>query len=113
MFIQAQSSSAMEAKLQFPAEMTGGSKGVPGHLPGTLFVSTDRIEFEAFPQVEDNAWSCKQIERLSSGKERVMLTAGRIEYRFILKSAQQTIAFTEAVHSACSERYEKLSLPEN
>jgi hypothetical protein len=104
LFVRAQSSNALEAKVSFPARLDGGSKGVPSHLPGTIYVSTDRIEFQAFPQVEDIVWSCRQVERLSIAKERVTLETGRGKYRVSLKSAQQAIAFIEATHSACSER---------
>jgi hypothetical protein len=103
-FVRAQSSNALEAKVSFPARLDGGSKGVPSHLPGTIYVSTDRIEFQAFPQVEDIVWSCRQVERLSIAKERVTLETGREKYRFSLKSAQQATAFIEQTHSACGNR---------
>jgi len=100
----AQSSNALKAKVSFPARLDGGSKGIPFHLPGTVYVSTDRIEFQAFPQVEYIVWSCKQIERLSVGKETVTLETGRGKYRFSLKSAQQATVFIGETHSACRNR---------
>jgi hypothetical protein len=101
---RAQSSNAFEAKVLFPARLDGGSKGVPSHLPGTIYVSTDRVEFQAFPQVEGFVWSCKQIERLSVSKETVTLETERGKYRFSLKSAQQATAFIEETHSACRNK---------
>jgi hypothetical protein len=101
LFVRAQSRLAPEAKLGFSVQMDGGSRGVPSHLPGIIYVSKDRIEFQAFPQVEDMVWSCKQIHRLSSKSENATLVAGPTKYRFNLKSAQQATAFIDATHSAC------------
>ena len=104
LFIQAQSSPTLpKAELEFVAEMNGGSKGVPTHLPGVLYVSTGRIEFQAFPQVEYSVWSCKKIGHFSFTREKVMLAAGGEKYKLSLRSAQQVTAFIEAVHSACSD----------
>jgi hypothetical protein len=109
--IRAQSSNALKDKVSFPARLDGGSKGVPSHLPGTVYVSTDRIEFQAFPQVEGFVWSCKQIERLSGGKDTVSLETGRAKYRFSLKSVEQATAFIEEIQSACTNRDASIATP--
>jgi hypothetical protein len=104
LLVRAQSNNALGARVSFLARLDGGSKGVPSHLPGTIYVSTDRVEFQAFPQVEGFVWSCKQIERLSVGKETVTLETERGKYRFSLRSAQQATAFLEETNSACRNR---------
>jgi hypothetical protein len=111
LFVWSQSSNALEAKVSFSAQLDGGSKGVPSHLPGTIYVSTDRVEFQAFPQVESIIWSCEQIEHLSFGKETATLETRRAKYRFSLKSAQQATAFIEETHSACRNRDVPIGTP--
>jgi hypothetical protein len=108
---QAQSSKAPQANLSFPVRLDGGSKGVPSHLPGTIYVSTDRIEFQAFPQVEGIIWSCKQIETLSVGKDMVTLETGHAKYRVNLKSSQQATAFVEETQSACENSGAPIARP--
>jgi hypothetical protein len=111
LLVQAQSNHALGARVSFPARLDGGSKGVPSHLPGTIYVSTDRVEFQAFPQVEGFVWSCKQIERLSVGKEIVSMETERGKYRFSLKSAQQATGFLEETNSACRNRHASIGSP--
>src|SRR5580704_14267528 len=81
---------AAEPALSLPARLDGGRKGVPSHLPGTIYVSTDRVEFHAFPQVEDLVWSCRQIGDLRQhyrpGSAIVTIEVAGSVYRFNLMS---------------------------
>jgi hypothetical protein len=97
---------AIEGTVSLPARLDGGSKGVPSHLPGTIYVSTGRVEFHAFPQVEDLVWGCREVGDL--GKESRSGAIVRVEvsgsvYRINLLSPRQATAFVNASTSACAK----------
>jgi hypothetical protein len=102
---RAEARSAAASVLSFPARIDGGSKGVPSHLPGTISVSTGRVEFHAFPQVEDLVWSCRVggfRQHHRPGSAIVKIEAAGSVYRFNLVSTRQALAFADAVTSACA-----------
>lgn len=97
---------AAEPALSFPARLDGGSRGVPSHLPGTIYVATERVEFHAFPQVEDLVWSCRKIgdfkQHYRPGGAIVIIEVAGSVYRINLMSPRQARAFADAATSACA-----------
>lgn len=91
----AQSGSAFHARLD------GGSKGVPFHLEGELHISPNRIEFEAFPQIENIVWSCEQINHVGQRREIVTIDSVSGTYRFNVNSAQEAERFADTATFAC------------
>ena len=54
--------SSVGSTASFPAVLAGGSKGIPSNLNGTISLFENRIEFEAFPQVEYLEFPCATIK---------------------------------------------------
>jgi hypothetical protein len=83
--------------------LDGGSRGVP-HLNGTIYLSETRIEFEAFPQVENMTLPCTAIR--AAGRPRrnrnvITINSAGVAYRFDLYSAPQAERFMAALAVAC------------
>ncbi len=85
----------------FRARLDGGSKGVPLHLEGKLYISPHRIEFEAFPQVENIRWSCDQIKRVGQRREIVTIDSASGTYRFNVNSPEEAERFADTANLAC------------
>jgi hypothetical protein len=88
----------------FPALLDGGSNGVP-HLPGAVTVSETRVEFEAFPQVENVALPCTSIKQAlfaRGHKNVVTIVSADTTYRFDLHSGPQADKFMAAITSSCT-----------
>jgi hypothetical protein len=85
--------SAARPTTSFPARLDGGSKRVPSHLDGRIYVSTNRIELQAFPQEEDLVWSCGQIKQIGqhrwSEKELVAVDTATMKFWFNMNSARK------------------------
>jgi hypothetical protein len=93
------------ARMAFSARLDGGSKGVPSNLPGTLYVSPGRVEFEAFPQVEYLVWSCKDVKAVQrhrgSDRQMVTLRFTVASYRFDLDSTVQSARLASMIADSC------------
>lgn len=102
--IAAPPDSTDHSRISFPAKLEGGSNGTPSHLTGTIYVSPNRFEFDAFPQVEDIVYSCNQIKfvgRRGMGRQTVVVSSSMADYRFNLNSDQQANSFIAALTSTC------------
>jgi hypothetical protein len=96
-------SSSVGTSASFPAMLEGGSKGVP-HLSGTVSVSQTRIEFEAFPQVENFTLPCARIKTVSfarGNKTVIKIVSTDATYRFDLQAGPQSQRFMAALTSNC------------
>jgi hypothetical protein len=82
----------------FPAVLDGGSRGVFSALPGTIYVSEGRVEFEAFPQVEILVFPCNVPKQ---HKNKISLYSMHRTYKFDLHSIQQANRFVAALIVAC------------
>jgi hypothetical protein len=88
----------------FPAMLAGGSRGVPLSLPGTLHLSGARLEFEAFPQVENVTLPCATIKAASfarGNKNVITIVSAGATYRFDLYSGPQSQQFMTTLTSNC------------
>ena len=83
----------------FRARLDGGSKGVPSHLEGMLHISPNRIEFEAFPQIENLVWSCERIKHLGRRGETVTIDSPSGTYRFNVNSPEEAESFADTAIS--------------
>jgi hypothetical protein len=89
----------------FRSRLDGGNKGVSTNLPGQLRVSSFRIEFEAYPQLEYLEWRCEKVthvELVRHGRKTVIVYANGSNYRFVFDSPDQAIAFVRAA-KACKD----------
>jgi flagellar biosynthesis/type III secretory pathway ATPase len=77
----------------FATQLIGGSKGMPRHLDGHLLVSRSSVQFEAFPQIENLSWSCRQLTSVThKGKSNeTLIRATAKSYLFDLGSPQQPL----------------------
>ena len=83
------------AIVSFPAVLAGGSKGVPSNLSGTISLFDNRIEFEAFPQVEYLELPCATIKAADHprrNKSVVTIVSADSTYRFELPSESASTA---------------------
>ena len=85
----------------FRARLDGGSKGVPLHLEGKLYISPHRIEFEAFPQIENIVWSCEKIKHLGRRRETVTIDSASGTYRLNVNSPEEAERFADTATFAC------------
>jgi hypothetical protein len=77
--------------VSLPAALDGGSRGVP-HLNGTIHVSDSRIEFEAFPQVENLTFSCGTFGASRHPRRNgnvITIYSSGLTYRFDIYSTLQ------------------------
>jgi hypothetical protein len=97
-------SSLVGTTVSFPAMLAGGSKGIASSLPGTLHLSGTRLEFEAFPQVENVALPCATIKAASfarGNKNVITIVSAGATYRFDLHSGSQSQQFMATLTSNC------------
>jgi hypothetical protein len=97
-------SSLVGTTVSFPAMLAGGSKGIASSLPGTLYLSEARLEFEAFPQVEYVTLPCPAIKETSfarGNKNVVTIVSADATYRFDLHAKSQSQQFMAALTSNC------------
>jgi hypothetical protein len=90
--------------ISLPAMLDGGSRGVPSSLSGTVSLSETRVEFEAFPQVENVTLPCTAIRaarRPRRNKNVITIDSAGVAYRFDLYSATQAERFLAALAVAC------------
>ena len=96
-------SSLVGTTASFPAMLAGGSNGVP-HLNGTISVAETRIEFEAFPQVENLELPCRAIRDTRQPRRKknmISIDSAGVAYRSDLYSAPQAERFMAALAVAC------------
>jgi len=96
-------SSLASTIVSFPAMLDGGSRGVP-HLNGTIYLSETRIEFEAFPQVENMTLPCTAIRAAGHprrNKNVITIDSAGVAYRFDLYSAPRAERFMAILVSTC------------
>jgi hypothetical protein len=97
-------SSSAGTTASFPAMLSGGSSGVLLSLTGTISLSEARIEFEAFPQVENVTLPCRSVSagrRSRRNKNVITIDSAGVAYRFDLYSAPQAQRFMAALAVAC------------
>jgi hypothetical protein len=90
--------------ISLPAMLAGGSRGVPLSLGGTISLSETRVEFEAFPQVENAKLPCAAIRAARPPRRNrsvITIDAAGVVYRFDLYSAPQAERFMAALAVAC------------
>jgi hypothetical protein len=98
--------SSAGAIVSFPAVLAGGSKGIPSNLNGTISLFENRIEFEAFPQVEYLEFPCATIkapDHPRRNKSAVTIVSADSTYRFDLRSESQARLFLAGVKSRCND----------
>jgi hypothetical protein len=89
----------------FACTLHGPDKAVDAHLDGSLRVTANRIEFEAFPPVENLTWSCNKVSSVEvkrRSKNAVALRSSESNYLFDLKTRDQASRFVEAAKCVCS-----------
>jgi hypothetical protein len=87
-----------------PAVLAGGSKGVPSNLNGTISVFDNRVEFEAFPQVEYLELPCNTIKGIPfarAHKNVITIVSADTTYRFELRAGSQSQQFVATLTSNC------------
>jgi hypothetical protein len=111
--IAAGQSSSAGTTASFPAMLAGGSRGVPLSLPGTLYLSEARLEFEAFPQIENVTLPCtviKSVDYARHNKSVVTIVSAGSTYQFDLRSASQAQLLLDGLVSRCSDLPKKTSV---
>jgi hypothetical protein len=92
----------------FACTLHSSDRAADGHLEGSLRVVPKRIEFEAFPQVENITLSCGQIsavELKGRNKNAVAIRSSDSNYVFDLETNDRASMFVEAAKCACATRH--------
>jgi hypothetical protein len=88
----------------FACTLESESTGDDVHLGGWLRVRENRIEFEAYPQVEYITWHCGQIttiEVTGRHKTTVAIRSADTSYSFDLRTSAQASSFVETARCGC------------